>query len=475
MAQSDDSVKFSDKNLTLTNFSTLKSSKYHFFLWMAYLKKHFNAINPEYTEKTLEESWTKITVFGTPDGKAKREKEEKLELIMVKEEKILSSNIVMDINTDFGQQYKHLGENNELIQLLQGFNRKFIALFKSKTKTYLIEKILAWMSILDVLFEDLQNYQVVPMDVPTDYSYQNVRGLVKIVEGYEVYQVIVIENFLVNIKRALITLLHYYLISIRKSANWYGSKMLNDEYDKNWTRFDWKTIKSYLLSKSCQAYIHLKGKDIFQTYPEPEGQNLTLESLSYSNETQILADSNKISSLLSYFQILKSIPKSDLFFCLLFQSPSPSPSCSSFFDSLDTKMLKEDPNSVLTNSFHQVLKLSKAFLCQSKDFLTLQYIEEMVYGKMRKWVENISQMLHRDLKDRNIKSRDLAKRFKAYVLRLNMWQGLIGAYNWVYEESGVEEVQVRVFELRREIFDSKKNLKTKGLVREWDLVDLEEA
>lgn len=99
---------------------------------------------------------------------------------------------------------------------MQKLNIKWMTIFEGGGNVFLLQKLSELLGIVDMLCDDLFNYQDEEGNYPKDFSKLGIQSMIKLVnEDLHSRQMAVLENFLINMKRSLVFLGLYHMVTLK--------------------------------------------------------------------------------------------------------------------------------------------------------------------------------------------------------------------------------------------------------------------
>lgn len=482
---------FDDRQYKTLGRVTKKEIDAHIKLCMKFLRTHRDGLMAH----SLTQDIITLVFFESASKKEIKEESKIFEDFGGYEQRLDSLKMATrDAVESFATHNSDFTNEDEIIRLHRKLNLKLRMIFDKENKAFLIDKIFNALALCDILFESLEDF-LDERKCPPDYWYYNIHSLTALKGGLEVYQVFGLENYFINMKRALLCLLNYILLQISKSIALYSTEYDFDKYEKTLKQNSSQFIKKYIFSKSWTAFLKINGEDLLQFSGKEFAFKVSNSELNnWVSEHEVYRRSKWIHSALRFLEAIKNSNNSELFFVFLFKNERSiwetenKALCEPFFESLYAQSVKDDPSDVIYHPFNHALKAAKIIARKNGFYKTfkaesqpkseksrMEFLESITIEKITVLVENIKQMCKKffDSKHRIYKQKDSEKnreakkqQFKTFSQRLNMLRALICSYDWEYHDEAADNVLHEISILSIKINSDQNNPFTQHLIKQ---------
>ncbi|CAI2363755.1 unnamed protein product [Moneuplotes crassus] len=326
-----------------------------------------------------------------------------------------------------------------ILEELVACNNEFYSLcFKKVKGSYFIPNVVELIS----RYKMLQN-EITPGDAKLiienekNHECRFIKSLCCLKHEYACEYPAMILNFVINMKRSLLCLLHYALICINKSASLFHTGMDADKYMKVCHKNFTKECSKILFLKTCAPFLSLNAKDILDPETVKCQTDWNLNQCMISNDSEILQKGLMIANVFDSLLQIKTRFYSEDFLLVLF-----SPNCdkceiflSDIVKDTNFKPPEECEDSLYIPLFDVIrVFIENCFLNPAK----VEYFERELLKGMQLQVEYLKQKLADEIKPKIIRKKkkiDVNDLYDKFHTKFQVNLEILTCYNWkIYEE-----------------------------------------
>lgn len=358
----------------------------HFQTWIKYLATHDQNIKNRHKKSDKKCS---LLIIQKSIPESSRERQGKI---------FFGDEISPEENFAFTEKFHITKEGTEqssfppyVVENLIWINKNLGAILNpAKKMWYILPKLVEIVTKLGQVYSEICPGDLqIQVQLQRNSDYQMIKGLFWINEEYQDDPAAQVENFVLNLRRAWLCLIHYFIIILKKSVSLYQRDMDQDLYEETITKSKVPEVSKILFMRTWKPFLILKASDIMDQNNKDLTSGWDLKDCTLPTDAEIFDYGSLLSSIYDCFLKLKPIIRSRDFFLMLFSGNGSR--WDHFLDEIQNILLRSTPTSILQCPYYLVLKILDCLTSSCHlPIQNLEYFEQKIFNSLCTHLEKLT-------------------------------------------------------------------------------------